>query len=938
MPHTATVEERYQFLASTPELSELAHAADGRSALRLLAERVKVRELTTADAMPAATGNGRPPPMRILVTGRVSASRLSSGTVTRALLGPGDLFGTDSVAAWFKPASFQRSAVRFSYRVVDPCCVYELEAADFNEVLGDTGPESLRAACLHAYQLALWAPELVGALRSADCFGNVRQEFLGAMCAHGDILTVTAGEAPLFRAGEVPDKIAVVLTGQLVRVSHSGGDHTNGGFVVEGTVLGANEMFAEREMEFDIVAAAPALVAMLDKQDICAAMRVIPNFVPQAVTSTGYGRFYTEAHPPIPPANVTIVLDACARFRPPFDDWTEELARTIFQLLGDAVTVVRLVDEPVVGRVRDNGGLPTVESGLQQLGATLAGLTHLADAMTLQVLIDPSHLSRPEERFGPPLFEALSQLCFAVRCSVVFDHVEHWPTIAERVPMPFRRWALPTALLPPHRMIDPQVADALDAGPAERLKRLVLRNLAGMRQDVREYVQEELGQDGARAVHWPVGSVRLAMPEHVRGRDAGGARRLESERFKEATFARWARAVTRRRVGVALGGAGALSNAAAAMIRQLEAQQIPIDMVSGTSYGTLVGAFYCTLGSASFDTLFRWAPTLLPLLLGTGWATSLGLSAWMRPFVRDVALNDLAVPLFPVGADAQDFTEWDVRGGSVAEGVRVSGSMPPGAPTVREGMRLLDGGLVADVPCQILADEGADLVIACATFPAPEPLPGPYVRIPFVSSWVQMKNPIIRWVDWYRGYMMLWHYAGYSQAAYADLVYNADSAGFNSMSFWAASAIARAATESHAMCSAMDVAQRLWQRMVPGLAARDTLLSGAPLQVAPELAFRDLSGSDADDDDAETLTNSATSSLDRLAMSMRGRPDARVLVAAGVSGPRTTERNRAIAEARCAMIRDYLTHRGVSADRVLIDARVLDRNRPSTLEFYLLGT
>jgi hypothetical protein len=41
------------------------------------------------------------------------------------LLGPGDLFGADSASEWFQPDAFRKSAVRFVYRVVDPCLVYQ---------------------------------------------------------------------------------------------------------------------------------------------------------------------------------------------------------------------------------------------------------------------------------------------------------------------------------------------------------------------------------------------------------------------------------------------------------------------------------------------------------------------------------------------------------------------------------------------------------------------------------------------------------------------------------------------------------------------------------------------------------------------------------------------------------------------------------------------
>src|SRR5262249_42730924 len=60
-----------------------------------------------------------------------------------------------------------------------------------------------------------------------------------------------------------------------------------------------------------------------------------------------------------------------------------------------------------------------------------------------------------------------------------------------------------------------------------------------------------------------------------------------------ASLARAVRALGRRRVGLALGGGGAFSFVHVALIEGLLARQIPIDLVAGTSGGSLVGAYYC---------------------------------------------------------------------------------------------------------------------------------------------------------------------------------------------------------------------------------------------------------------------------------------------------------------------------------------------------------
>ena len=83
-------------------------------------------------------------------------------------------------------------------------------------------------------------------------------------------------------------------------------------------------------------------------------------------------------------------------------------------------------------------------------------------------------------------------------------------------------------------------------------------------------------------------------------------------------------------------------------------------------------------------------------------------------------LEQLEVAFFPVATDIASGTVHYMRTGSIGRGVRASGSMPPMfTPTTGQGLRLLDGGISANVPVGILRDEGAHLVVACNIVPPP---------------------------------------------------------------------------------------------------------------------------------------------------------------------------------------------------------------------------
>ena len=52
-------------------------------------------------------------------------------------------------------------------------------------------------------------------------------------------------------------------------------------------------------------------------------------------------------------------------------------------------------------------------------------------------------------------------------------------------------------------------------------------------------------------------------------------------------------------MGLALGGGGARGFAEVGVIRALEREKVPIDVVAGTSVGSLIGALYADTGRAS---------------------------------------------------------------------------------------------------------------------------------------------------------------------------------------------------------------------------------------------------------------------------------------------------------------------------------------------------
>lgn len=187
-------------------------------------------------------------------------------------------------------------------------------------------------------------------------------------------------------------------------------------------------------------------------------------------------------------------------------------------------------------------------------------------------------------------------------------------------------------------------------------------------------------------------------------------------------FERWVRDLRFRRVGVALGGGGATGFSHVALLRALREETIPIDLVSGTSFGALVGAYYCSHGLDGLDMLVEQS------LLYTGVASlTIFTSAFFEHLVN-LSIDyrpmwELPIPLYAVATDIETGREAVFPGPAAANpsvgfAVRASGSLPGFfAPALAGDVRYVDGGAVSMVPVKALIRFGADVVIGSNSFP-----------------------------------------------------------------------------------------------------------------------------------------------------------------------------------------------------------------------------
>ena len=176
-----------------------------------------------------------------------------------------------------------------------------------------------------------------------------------------------------------------------------------------------------------------------------------------------------------------------------------------------------------------------------------------------------------------------------------------------------------------------------------------------------------------------------------------------------------------RRVGLALSGGGARGLAHIGVLKVLEQEGIPIDCLAGTSMGGLVAAAYAAglrpdfleqeaVHMGSVRQLLTLAEPPLPR---RGLFEGQKVSEYLRGHLGERTFDDLRMPLALVAVDLDGGQEVVLREGRVVDAVRATIALPGIlAPVEWEGRTLVDGGVLNNLPADVVRRMGADLVVA----------------------------------------------------------------------------------------------------------------------------------------------------------------------------------------------------------------------------------
>lgn len=175
------------------------------------------------------------------------------------------------------------------------------------------------------------------------------------------------------------------------------------------------------------------------------------------------------------------------------------------------------------------------------------------------------------------------------------------------------------------------------------------------------------------------------------------------------------------KVGLALSGGGARGLAHIGVLKVLEREEIPIDFLAGTSMGGVIAAGYAAgLDAAYLEQealrMSRWR-SLLPLvdrsLPGLGLVKGERVRDYLVSHIGETTFDQLRIPLALVAVDLLTGEEVVLRSGVVADAVRATISLPGVfAPFPLDGRLLVDGGVLNNLPADVVRGMGADVVIA----------------------------------------------------------------------------------------------------------------------------------------------------------------------------------------------------------------------------------
>lgn len=199
-----------------------------------------------------------------------------------------------------------------------------------------------------------------------------------------------------------------------------------------------------------------------------------------------------------------------------------------------------------------------------------------------------------------------------------------------------------------------------------------------------------------------------------------------------------------RRLGLALGGGGARGLAHIGVLKALEDAHISIDMLAGASIGGVIAAAYAAGRSPTEmeQVAFHYADprNLMRLMDPTPFQRGLLQGKRLRTMLTDLfkpqrTFADTRLPLAITATDLPRGESVVLQDGSLVDAAMATSSVPGlWPPVLLNGRYLADGGLLNNLPVDILRQMGADVVIAVRVAPCFPRANATILDVPFLPD------------------------------------------------------------------------------------------------------------------------------------------------------------------------------------------------------------
>jgi NTE family protein len=178
------------------------------------------------------------------------------------------------------------------------------------------------------------------------------------------------------------------------------------------------------------------------------------------------------------------------------------------------------------------------------------------------------------------------------------------------------------------------------------------------------------------------------------------------------------------KIGLALGGGVSRGGAHLGVLKALENHNIPIDIIAGTSAGSIAGGLYAAGLSAdeliSILEKLTWLNLTKFQISPRAMLSSMPIEDLVKKYIGEITFAELKIPFATATTDILTgesimLSEPSLK---VASAIRASSSFPGiYSPTKINNRYLFDGGVTNNLPVNFAKEIGADVVIAVDVIP-----------------------------------------------------------------------------------------------------------------------------------------------------------------------------------------------------------------------------